>query len=74
MKTVLGFLVVIAIGLIVAVLLAVVLLAMNEENSKRCGRCVFFDQDLRICWHNAKLSSKDEYTKCCDSYKEGELR
>ena len=72
MKAAIGFIVTIAIGFIVAFLLAVVLASVNEENGKRCGRCVFFDRDLRICWHNAKLPSKEEYTKSCDSFNEEE--
>jgi hypothetical protein len=39
---------------------------INEETRKRCGNCMFFDRDLRICWGN--LSKKGEYIKGCDKH------
>ena len=39
---------------------------INEEIRKRCGNCMFFDRDLRICWGN--LSKKGEYIKGCDKH------
>lgn len=65
MSIVLAFLVVIAFGLAVCFLLAVILVAMNEEPGPRCGRCIYFDRDLRICWKNNGLPSKGEYDKSC---------
>ena len=57
--------------LIVALVLAVVVVSalylvlrkINEETSKRCGNCVAFDRDLRICWYDR--TTRDEYGKGC---------
>lgn len=67
MKT-LGIILLTAIAFAVIVVGALfgVLGYINEETRKRCGNCMFFDRDLRICWGN--LSKKGEYIKGCDKH------
>ena len=63
-----------AILILVAVIFAVIVVGalfgvlgyINEETKKRCGNCMFFDRDLRICWFNT--SKKGEYVKGCDRH------
>lgn len=70
----------IAILLVVAIAFAAIVVAalygvlghLNEETRKRCGNCLFYDRDLRICWSDT--ARKGEYTKGCDRHvrKDGE--
>lgn len=55
-----------AFAIIVVGALFGVLGYINEETRKRCGNCMFFDRDLRICWGN--LSKKGEYIKGCEKH------
>lgn len=69
-----------AIILLTAIIFAVIVVGallgvlghINEETRKRCGNCLFYDRDLRICWHD--ISKKGEYAKGCDRHvrKDGE--
>lgn len=69
-----------AILLVVALAFAAIVVAalfgvlghINEETRKRCGNCLFYDRDLRICWHDT--SKRGEYAKGCDRHvrKDGE--
>lgn len=67
MKT-LGIIVLVAIAFAVIVVGALlgVLGYINEETRKRCGNCLFYDRDLRICWGDT--SKKGEYIKGCDKH------
>ena len=50
-------------GIAVGILLIFVLVAINEEPRKRCGNCIAFDRDLRICWWDRM--PRDDYKKGC---------
>ena len=63
-----------AIILLTAIIFAVIVVGalfgvlgyINEETRKRCGNCMFFDRDLRICWGDT--SKKGEYAKGCGKH------
>lgn len=74
MKIVLAFLVVLACALAVCFLLGVILVAINEEPGPRCGTCMYFDRDLRICWKDNRLQNKGEYDRSCKYFDKEEKK
>ena len=70
MKTWVIIITVIGLALIACFLLAVIVVAMNEEPGPRCGTCMNFDRDLRICWKRNGLPSRQEYDKKCEDFQE----
>lgn len=68
MKVALTILILLALALATVFVLALVAVMVNEETHNRCGTCIYFDRDLRICWKAHSLPSKEEYTKGCNEY------
>ena len=72
MKAGITILILLAAALVVCFLLAIVVVALNEEPGPRCGTCAFFDRDLRICWKDNKLPNRQEYDKSCCEFEKKE--
>ena len=72
MKTAITIIALLAVALVVCFLLAIVVIALNEEPGPRCGTCAFFDRDLRICWRNNQLPSRQEYDRSCCEFEKKE--
>lgn len=72
MNTATTILVLLAAALVISFMLLVILVSLNEEPGPRCGTCAFFDRDLRICWKNNKLPTRQEYDTKCSEFEKKE--